>query len=689
MASRLRARLLTTLGLALVSSIMVAGISLAGFLEPIQLKASDFLFKTRPERNEQRIIIVGIDDRTLAELSGYGRLLAWPRSFHARVIRALREAGARVIALDILFDVPAPGDDELRDAIREAGSVISPVAGLAAGRAGAPGGPLTYDDLLHPLASLLEVSADVGHANQSPDSDGTVRRVPLEIVVRGEPVPSLSLAAVSRYLRRRDALEGQLQDSFLPFAGRRIPVDGSVRMRVNFLGPPASQPRSDVIPVVSYLDVLQGTFPQELVRDRIVFVGIMAAAMADDYWVPTARRDKMDGVEVHAHAAATILSAAFVEEMSWGATVGLVLLFSLLVGLLLLASSPIWGTIGTLVLVVLYVVAGSVLFETRNLVVDFVYPIMGTAMAFASLMVYRVLFEQREQRAIRTIFAQYVPPAVVQEIVRSPEAIKLGGERRTITVLFTDLRGFTNFSESVEPEVLSAVISEYLNAMTRVVFKYDGTVDKYIGDAVMAFWNAPQSQPQHARLACLAALEMQGELARLSDQWQRRGLPRQQMRIGINTGPVSVGNMGSSLRLAYTAIGDAVNLGARLEGLNNEYGTGICISEYTRAGAGDGLATRYLDLVAVKGKARPVAVYELLGLDSQLSPVVEKVLERYEKGIELYKARRFDEAAEHFRAALEADPHDGPSAVYLGRCVEMGENPPPAEWDGVYVMKHK
>ncbi len=441
--------------------------------------------------------------------------------------------------------------------------------------------------------------------------------------------------------------------------------------------------------MVSYLDVLQGTFPRELVRDRIVFIGVTATAMADDYWVPTARGDKMDGVEVHAHAAATILSAAFVEEMPMGETIGLVLLFSVLVGLSLLASSPIWGTIGTLVLVVLYILAGSVLFETRNLVVNFIYPIMGAALAFVLLMVHRVLFEQRERRALRAIFAQYVPPTVVHEIVRSPEAIKLGGERRTISVLFTDLKGFTTFSESVEPEVLGTVITEYLNAMTQVVFKYEGTVDKYMGDAVMAFWNAPQSQPQHARLACLAALEMQKELARLSEQWQQRGLPRQQMRIGINTGPVSVGNMGSSLRLAYTAIGDAVNLGARLEGLNNEYGTGICISEYTRAEAGGGLATRYLDLVAVKGKARPVAVYELLGADTELSPIQRQVLQRYEDGIRLYRARRFEEAAEHFRAALEVDPQDGPSAAYLERCMEMCENPPPADWDGVYVMRHK
>ncbi|MBI4492605.1 MAG: adenylate/guanylate cyclase domain-containing protein [Chloroflexi bacterium] len=689
MTPRQRARLLTSLGLALASALAVTSMLFAGYLDGLQLQTGDVLFKTRPEQTEPRVVIVGIDEQTMAGLAEYGRLFTWPRSLHARVINNLREAGARVIVLDLLFDVPAPGDDELAQAIKAAGNVVSPIAGDDSVREIVLGQPLRYARSLRPLPALLEASVARGHANQYPDDDGTIRRMPLVITAQGEQVPALSLVAAARYLRRPNVLEGPVQDGYLPFAGRRIPVDELLRMRIYYLGAPARQPRTEVIPLISYLDVLQGNFSPALVKDRVVFIGTTATAYADDYWVPTSRGAKMDGVEIHAHATATIVRPAFLEEAPRGLTIGLVLLFALLVGLALFALNPIWGAAGALLVAALYLLATSFLFEAQRLILNVVYPLFGIGLAFSAVILYRVLFEQREQRVLQAVFAQYVPPAVAQEVARNPDAIKLGGERRVISVLFTDLKGFTTFSESVEPEVLSQVITEYLNAMTQVVFKYEGTVDKYIGDAVMAFWNAPQTQPDHARRACLAALEMQRELARLGEQWQQRGLPRQYMRIGINTGPVSVGNMGSALRLAYTAIGDSVNLGARLEPLNNEYGTWICLSEYTLAEAGDGLRTRYLDLVAVKGKAQPVAVYELIGLEADVTDARRQVLERYLAGIELYRGRHFASAASQFRAALELGPKDGPSNVYLQRCLDLAEDPPPEAWDGVYVMKHK
>lgn len=299
-----------------------------------------------------------------------------------------------------------------------------------------------------------------------------------------------------------------------------------------------------------------------------------------------------------------------------------------------------------------------------------------------------LLFVRPHLNMAMAAFAQYVPPEVAQELARNPSAVKLGGERRPLTVLFTDLKDFTTFSESVEPEVLTRVVTEYLNVMTGVVFDHQGTLDKYIGDSVMAFWNAPKTQPDHARRACLAALRMQRELERLSDAWERDGLPRQYMRIGINTGPASVGNMGSALRIAYTAIGDTVNLAARLEALNKHYGTWICLSESTLAEAGPGFRARYLDLVVVKGASHPLAVYELVGLESELPEARRQLLERYEAGIELYRAHRFAEAAAQFRAALELDLSDGPSRVYLHRCEQHQEARTADGRDGAQVMPH-
>jgi adenylate cyclase len=295
---------------------------------------------------------------------------------------------------------------------------------------------------------------------------------------------------------------------------------------------------------------------------------------------------------------------------------------------------------------------------------------------------------------LQTALASVIPPSVAHEIGRDPDRVRMGGERRTLTVLFTDLRGFTTFSEVVDPEVLGSVISRYLDAMTSVVFRHGGTLDKFIGDAVMAMWNAPLDDPEHASRACAAALEMQATLEQLNDEWQAQGLPRQYMRIGINTGPASVGNMGSSRRFAYTALGDAVNLAARLEPLNNEYGTRICMSQATldAAGGRGAFIARYLDLVAVKGKREAVPVYELLGRsgDSVTEARYEPVFEHYNRAVVLYQQRQFAEAAELFHRALAAtNGDDGPSAVYIERCMELAVAPPDADWDLVYVMKHK
>ena len=259
--------------------------------------------------------------------------------------------------------------------------------------------------------------------------------------------------------------------------------------------------------------------------------------------------------------------------------------------------------------------ANLVIFDQLGLQLPLATPLAAGGLTFAAITAYRVGIEQRHGRSLVRALASVTPPSVAHEIARDPDRVRMGGERRTLTVLFTDLKGFTSFSESVAPELLSRVITEYLQAMTRVVFQHQGTVDKFIGDAVMAFWNAPLDDPDHALHACEAALDMQAALAALGDRWEAEGLPRQRMRIGVHTGTASVGNMGTSERFAYTALGDTVNLAARLEPLNNEYGTWICISQETLEAAGgtQRFLARFLDLVSVKGKQKPAAVFELIG----------------------------------------------------------------------------
>jgi adenylate cyclase len=235
-----------------------------------------------------------------------------------------------------------------------------------------------------------------------------------------------------------------------------------------------------------------------------------------------------------------------------------------------------------------------------------------------------------------------------------------------------------------------ALLNEYLTAMVEVLFRHRGVLDKYMGDAIMAFWNGPVSQPDHARRACLTALDMLQTLREMHDRWQARGIPPLNMGVGLNTGPMSVGNMGSDTRFDYTVMGDAVNLGSRLEGTNKDYGTNIVVSQSTLEEVKEeGFIVRFLDLVAVKGKAQPVAVYELIGRAGEFGSFTPVILETYERGIQLYRAREFNDAAAAFNEVLAARPNDGPSVMYLERCQELMLAPPPMDWDGVYVMTHK
>jgi adenylate cyclase len=336
------------------------------------------------------------------------------------------------------------------------------------------------------------------------------------------------------------------------------------------------------------------------------------------------------------------------------------------------------------------VVAGLWALFAFGLQLPLANPVLGGALAFTGVVAWRVGIEQRQARALQRALASVIPPGVAQQIARAPERVHLGGERRTLTLLFTDLQGFTSFSETIEAELVSRIVTEYLAEMASVVFDHGGTVDKFIGDSVMAFWNAPLDDVEHARHACECALALCAALDKLNVHWTEQGMRTHRMRIGINTGPVSVGNMGTRRRFAYTAVGDSVNLAARLEPLNDEYGTRICLSQATVDAAGSGFLVRLLDLVAVKGKTVPVAVYELLGRadDAQLQACWAPVLEPYHQGVRLYRARQFEQARKQFEMALTLRD-DAPSALYVRRCSILEMDPPPDDWNGVYVMQHK
>jgi adenylate cyclase len=300
----------------------------------------------------------------------------------------------------------------------------------------------------------------------------------------------------------------------------------------------------------------------------------------------------------------------------------------------------------------------------------------------------RFLAEERERLRIRKAFESYVAPAVVQEMLKHPEALRLGGERRVISVLFTDIRGFTTMSEDLDPEALVKLLHDFLNPMSNIIIDQGGTIDKYMGDAIMALFGAPLEQPDHARQACRAALQMEDTLEELNRQWVKQGRPPLRIGVGVNSGPVAVGNMGSDRLFDYTAIGDNVNLASRLEGLTKYYGTNILISQTTAEALENGFILRDVDRVKVKGKAQASDIFEVMG-EGEPDPELARFLTAYHQGLALYRQMRWPDSIAAFEKALEVQPDDAPSQRYLALAQKHQETPPHPEWQAVTVMEEK
>ncbi|MBI5966515.1 MAG: adenylate/guanylate cyclase domain-containing protein [Deltaproteobacteria bacterium] len=317
------------------------------------------------------------------------------------------------------------------------------------------------------------------------------------------------------------------------------------------------------------------------------------------------------------------------------------------------------------------------------------YPLLNLILTYLGITGYRYMTEEREKKKIRGAFQYYLSPSVVDQMLHNPEKLKLGGEKKDLTVLFSDIRGFTSISERMTPETLVKFLNEYLTKMTDIVFKYDGLLDKYMGDALMAIWGAPLDQPDHAQRACYTALEMVEELWGLQKKWSAEGLPTLNIGIGINAGPMVVGNMGSERRFDYTVMGDSVNLGSRLEGLNKLYGTNVIVSEMTYERVREEILGRELDSVRVKGKDQRVRIYELLARRGTASAEQKAMAEEFHSALAEYENRQWDKALEAFRSILANHPNDGPAKLYAERCQILKDNPPAPDWDGVYTLTTK
>jgi adenylate cyclase len=463
-----------------------------------------------------------------------------------------------------------------------------------------------------------------------------------------------------------------------------VDTDDSGRVPISYYGPYRD------FPSWSATDVLHGRIPRAQMQGKIVVVGTTAPGTWDQRVTPF--DDIAPGVITHATFMENVLRGELLER-SQAVVVGE------LVAMLLLTVLLAWlfARVGSLAAAPVLLAAmvgwtGAAVLGLRRfeLVIAIGMPLVQMMAMFLAGTTYRFFSEEREKRRARDTFSRFLSPAMVDQVLAKGGAVQLGGDKRELTVLFSDIRGFTTLSEKLDPHVLLEFLNEYLTPMTDIIVSDQrGTLDKYIGDAIMAFWGAPQEQPDHALLACQAALQMMARLQELKAAWRERGLPEIDIGVGVNTGPMSVGFVGSQDRFYnYTVLGDAVNLASRLEGANKEYGTHVIIGPTTFEQVEGRVVTRELDQVRVKGKREPVKIHELISL-APATPEASAFVEQFTWGIGAYKAQRWEEAVARFREADRLRGGDPCSRKYIGRCEAMRREPPGPEWDGVFEMKTK
>lgn len=588
---------------------MLAGIGcfftfIAVLIQPfhsIDLWLSDQLFTSQPP--SPNIVIAGIDDSTL---EAYGRWSEWPRSLHAQAVDNLSKAGAKVIGFDVVFTDSSPDDEMLAAVMANADSVVLATVGVHPEPS--PNPEITYDSFLLPVAPLEQAASNIGHANVVPDGDGTVRRLPLiASSSSGQTYQSLTLAVLHRLFSMSLPSEYPIQNGKVKLLAREIPVGTSYSLRVNFAA------ENEKRPYVSYGDVISGDFDPSLVKNRIVLVGMTATGEPDTWAIPTSA-SKIPGVFIHAAAMDTILTQRFLIELGTAITLMIMLLLTGITAFALpRCGTWYWTDVAKGVgitggLFVASLVASFFIFD-KGYTVDLLYPLLLLPGIYVGNVLYIVIIEQSDKRFVKELFGRYISSPIAKEIINRADAgeLGLGGEEREVTVFFADIRNFTQISEQLSPEATVKMLNAYFSVVADVVVQHDGIINKFGGDNIMALWNAPQSQREHALLAVKAAWEAQQKVTEL--QQSDPQLPAVQFGIGINTGRALAGNVGSVGRAEYTVIGDAVNIASRI--CSSTPGGEVWIGAETYNQTKDYLETEELEPQSVKGKAVPIVVYRV------------------------------------------------------------------------------
>jgi adenylate cyclase len=712
------------------------------FIEQLEYLLYDTrVLLTMPGDVDPRIVIVDIDEKSLAELGQW----PWGRDRLAKLINELFDYyQVQIVGFDVTFPEPDESSglrvldqlaktdladnpdyrnrlNDLRpqldydrvfaDSLQDRPVVIGYYFNLSGTgqRSGTKGmlpqPALTKDDFkttrvyaqravgYNANIDVIQNSAmDGGHFTPALDEDGVVRRVPLLVEYQGNYYQSIALAIAKYILFAADLTpvfgEELFEDTgyprleWLQLGFNRIPVDANVQALVPYRG------RNNSFPYVSAVDVIRGLADPEILAGAIVLVGTTTETLFDMRTTPVQK--DYPGVEIHANMIAGILDNAVKEKPTY--TRGVEFLQILITGLLLAVILPLLSPVLAVSLILFTFVAtigfNFFYWHYYDLVFHLASVLILILLIFLVNIFYGFFIERRGKLQLSGLFGQYVPPELVDEMSENPLAYTQEAQSREMTVLFTDVRGFTTISEGLSPGDLSDLMNAYLTPMTRIIHENRGTIDKYIGDAIMAFWNAPMNDPNHARNAVVTGLAMLERTVAIREEFLERGWPEIRIGVGINTGIMSVGDMGSEFRMAYTVLGDAVNLGSRLEGLTKGYGVEIIVSESTRDAVSD-FVYRELDVVRVKGKDEPIAIYEPLAPLTEVSDEEFKELAIHEQAMKAYYQQHWEPAQNYFRQAQALAPGRKLYQVYQDRIAEFKNNPPGADWDGVFTYTTK
>jgi adenylate cyclase len=703
-------------------------------LEELRLRAFDFFQVLRPRVVTQRpVVIVDIDEQSLRKFGQW----PWPRTRVAELVTRLTQAGALVIAFDVIFPEPdrlSPDvvadvfrdlDEETRQKIRSASSTDAAFAAaikqsrVVLGETGLPipvprtGAPppsigiaalgtnpqpflLNFPGLLTNLPILDQAAAGRGLFSIKSERDGIVRRVPLVMIAQGEIKPTLTFDMLrvvtggSTILIKSNAA-GVVS---VGIPGFELPTDGNGQLWVHFS-------LSDKTRYVSAADVLEGRVGPQQVGRKLILVGTSAAGLLDLKTTPV--DPTMPGVEVHAQILESMLTKSMLSAP--GFAIGAELCAALLIGAIIIWLAPILSPFVLLAfggLMTALVIGTSWYYYTQEkLLIDFTYPLLSSILIYFTLVFTNYIGEQAQRRRIRSAFSQYLSPALVAQLAQSPEKLVLGGEQRTMTIMFSDVRGFTTISEMYkdDPQGLTSLMNSFLTPLTNAIIDRKGTIDKYMGDAIMAFWNAPLDDPHHELNACEAAIDMLDRVEKLNvirkqeAEGNGRAFIPLNIGVGINTGTCVVGNMGSDLRFDYSVLGDSVNLASRLEGQCKSYGLPIIVGSHTANVAKRKFAILEIDFVAVKGKKEPEVVYAIMGREDLANS--GKFQRWRDLNIEMLSHyRRRDWAAalaaiEQGRSFDEEQRFTTLYNVYSTRIRSFQQNPPPDDWDGAYALDTK